>query len=216
VTAAVVHLRRATPADADAVVPLIHCSGPAAFDYVFAVPGRASAQDYLRRAFVHGDGEFGYRNHTVVEVNDVVAAVGAAWGNDANLRFALAAAGQILGCYGVSHGAAVIARGLRVESVIQPPRRGAWYVAHLGVHPDARSRGFGQALVLHLLEEGRRRGCRTAELDVASVNPRAESLYERLGFRVHRERKSALANAQGAVPDHRRMVLDLQSPHDAR
>jgi ribosomal protein S18 acetylase RimI-like enzyme len=209
-----VHFRRATPADADAVVPLIHCSGPEAFDYVFAVPGRASALGYLRRAFVQGDGEFGYRNHIVVEVDDVIAGVGAAWGSDANLGFALAAARQIYGCYGVAQGAAVIARGLRVESVIRPPRRGAWYVAHLGVHPQARSRGFGKALVLHLLEEGQRRGCRTAELDVATANPRAEALYERLGFRVRRERTSRLANAQGSVPDHRRMVLDLR-PHGA-
>lgn len=207
---AAVRFRRATPTDADAVVPLIHCSGPAAFDYVFAVPGRARALDYLRRAFVQGDGEFGHRNHTVVEVDGVVAGVGAAWGSEANLRFAVAAARQILGCYGLARAPAVIARGLRVEAVVQPPRPGAWYVAHLGVHPQARCRGLGEALVLHLLDEGRRRGCRTAELDVATTNARAEALYERLGFRARHERRSTLANAQGTVPDHRRMVLELR------
>ena len=208
--AASVCFRRATPADAAAVVPLIHCSGPAAFDYVFAVPGRASALDYLRRAFVQGGGEFGHRNHTVVELDGVVAGVGAAWGSEANLAFAVAAVRQIVACYGLARAPGVIARGLRVEAVVQPPRPGAWYVAHLGVHPEARSRGLGESLVLHLLEEGRRRGCRTAELDVATTNARAEALYERLGFRVRRERTSTLANAQGTVPDHRRMVLELR------
>lgn len=215
-TAAAVRFRRATPADAAAVVPLIHCSGPAAFDYVFAVPGRARALDYLQRAFLQGDGEFGHRNHTVVEVDGVVAGVGAAWGSEANLRFAVAAARQIVTCYGLARAPGVIARGLRVEAVIQPPRPGTWYVAHLGVHPEARSRGLGESLVLHLLDEGRRRGCRTAELDVATTNARAEALYERLGFRVRGERTSALANAQGTVPNHRRMVLELRPRAAAR
>ena len=42
-------------------------------------------------------------------------------------------------------------------------------------------------------------------LDVAVSNPRAQALYERLGFAVTGERASSLANAQGAVPGHRRM-----------
>jgi hypothetical protein len=32
--------RMATPADAEAALPLIYSSGPAAFDYVLAVPGK--------------------------------------------------------------------------------------------------------------------------------------------------------------------------------
>jgi len=32
--------RTATPADADAAVPLIYRSGPATFDFVFTVPGK--------------------------------------------------------------------------------------------------------------------------------------------------------------------------------
>src|SRR5262245_38093876 len=44
--------RPAETADADAVVPLIYSSAPAAFDFLFAVPGRGEARDFLRRAFV--------------------------------------------------------------------------------------------------------------------------------------------------------------------
>ena len=42
-------------------------------------------------------------------------------------------------------------------------------------------------------------------LDVAMTNPDAQRLYQRLGFEVVAERRSALVNAQGRVPDHRRM-----------
>jgi ribosomal protein S18 acetylase RimI-like enzyme len=202
-------IRRATPDDAEAAAPLVYSSGPAAFDYVFSVPGTLAAADFLHRAFVDGRGEFGYRNHVVAELDGVVVGVGAAWSAAANLGFALAAARQILGGYGPSRGIAAMVRGLRVESVIQPPRRGAWYVAHLGVQPDVRSRGIGETLVRHLVAEGRDRGCATAELDVATTNPRAEALYARLGFVVSCERDSRLGNAQGRVANHRRMVLPL-------
>jgi ribosomal protein S18 acetylase RimI-like enzyme len=40
-------------------------------------------------------------------------------------------------------------------------------------------------------------------------NPRGQQLYERLGFAVTAERRSRLANAQGAVVDHRRMEMPI-------
>lgn len=203
------HLRPAAARDAAAAVPLIYSSGPAAFDYVFDVPGRARALEFLQHAFVQGRGEFGWRNHVVADFAGSVVAVGAAWSGKSNLGFAVAGARQILACYGIAQGPATITRGLKVESVVQPPRRDRWYVAHLGVAPGLRSRGIGEALVRHLLEAGRRERCRFAELDVAATNPRAQALYERLGFRVTHERPSTLSNARATVPDHRRMAMAL-------
>jgi ribosomal protein S18 acetylase RimI-like enzyme len=203
--------RAAMPADAAAAIPLIYSSGPAAFDYVFTVPGRASALDFLHRAFRDGEGEFGFRNHLVGVVDGAVVAAGAAWDGRSNLAFALAGARQILGCYGFIQGPGTMLRGLQVESIVQPPGRRCWYVAHLGVHPAARSRGIGEALVAHLLSLGIGKGHTQAALDVAVTNPRAEALYQRLGFAVTQERASRLANAQATVPAHRRMVCSIDS-----
>ena len=97
------------------------------------------------------------------------------------------------------------ARGLRVERVIPPPARGMLYLAHLGVSPALRGRGIGRALIDELIRRGARQGRHRTVLDVAASNPRAQALYERQGFAVTGERHSALANAQGVVPDHRRM-----------
>ncbi len=201
--------RPATPDDADAAVPLIYSSGPAAFDYVFAVPGKADSQAFLRRAFVDGRGEFGFRNHVIGIEDGRVVAAGAGWDGTATASFTLAASRQIIGCYGLGAGTGVMLRGLRVEAIVQPPGRRCWYVAHLGVPPDLRSRGIGVALVEHLLDSGRARGHSLAALDVAVTNPRAEALYARLGFRTTRELTSLLANAQATVPSHRRMELPL-------
>ena len=200
-----VRFRAATAQDAAAAVPLIYSSGPAAFDYVFALPGHGGAQAFLRRAFVDGAGEFGWRNHVVGELEGVVVAAGAGYGGEASLAFTLAAARQILAHYGLRRAPGVIARGLRVERVIPPPARGMHYLAHLGVSPALRGQGIGLALVDELIRRGMQQGRRRMVLDVAASNPRAQALYERLGFAVTGERHSALANAQGAVPDHRRM-----------
>jgi ribosomal protein S18 acetylase RimI-like enzyme len=203
--------RPATPDDAGDSVPLIYSSGPAAFDFVFSTPGKATARDFLRLAFLDGRGEFGFRNHVVGVLDGEVVAAGAAWSGASNLAFALAAARQILRQYGPFVGASVVACGLRVESVVQPPARACWYVAHLGVRPELRGRGIGEALVGHLLENGRDQGLSTAALDVAATNARAQALYERLGFIVTKERESRLANAAATVPNHRRMELRIDT-----
>lgn len=138
-----------------------------------------------------------------------VVAAGAAWSGHSNLAFTLAAARQIPRCYGPMAGLAVMARGLRAEAVIRPPDRATWYVAHLGVAADCRGRGIGAALVNALLAAGRDNGRAVAALDVAVTNPRAQALYEQLGFVVAKECRSRLVRGDLSVPDHRRMELSL-------
>lgn len=200
-----VQFRRAAPEDADAAVPLIYSSGPAAFDYVFVTREGGQASSFLRRCFVDGAGEFGWRNHWVGLLDERVVAVGAAYGADTQWPFMLSAVRQILGHYGLGQGAGVMWRGLRVESVIRPPAGDMHYLAHLAVAPELRGRGLGRALIEHLMGLAREAGRRRITLDVAASNPRAEALYQRSGFKVMSERKSQLANEHGRVPDHRRM-----------
>ncbi|MBS0396236.1 MAG: GNAT family N-acetyltransferase [Proteobacteria bacterium] len=197
-------IRAATPADAPAAVPLIYSSGPATFDYVFAHGAAGAAQRFLHAAFVDGAGEFGWRNHVVVVDGGEVVAAGAAWDGRATLAFTLAAARQILAT-GLARAPGVIARGLAVERVIRPPRASEFYLAHLGVRPERRGQGLGAALVQALIARADPARHRVAALDVAVTNPRAESLYARLGFRVVAERPSRLASPFHAVPGHRRM-----------
>ncbi len=205
-----VQFRPARPDDATVAVPLIYSSGPAAFDYVFAVDGDGAAERFLQRCFVDGAGEFGWRNHWVGVADDRVVAVGAGYGANTKWPFTLAAARQILAHYGMRQGAGVIARGLRVESLIRPPEGDMHYLAHLAVVPELRGRGIGRALIDQLLGTAREAGRRRVVLDVATSNPGAEGLYRRAGFKVISERRSRLANAHVRVPDHRRMerVID--------
>ncbi|PRY11480.1 GNAT family N-acetyltransferase [Kineococcus rhizosphaerae] len=67
-----------------------------------------------------------------------------------------------------------------VDHVAQPGR-GALF--QLVVHPGHRSRGVGTALVGALEDAVRARGGAEAVLEVEVDNPRAQALYERLGYR---------------------------------
>jgi len=62
------------------------------------------------------------------------------------------------------------------------------YLETMAVHPRARSRGVGGALLRFADGEARRRGRRTLSLYCISTNVRAHALYERHGYRdVRRE-----------------------------
>jgi len=201
--------RPARPEDADAAVPLIRSSGPAAFDYVFTHATRVSAARYLHRAFQMGKGEFGYRNHIVGEIDGQVVAAGAAYSGKDIPRFTLTALWHIPAVYGLLDGTRVIVRGLKIEKLVKPPTGTLHYVAHLGVDPEFRSRGIGIQLVERLLAMGREKGRTTAALDVSVENPRAQALYERIGFHVTQELTSTLTNPTATVPDHRRMEITI-------
>lgn len=202
--------RPATAADVAGAVPLLYSSGPATFDYVFAPRDSTESYAFLAAAFQDAAGEFGWRNHVVGVRDGSIVAAGAAWDASCTFAFMRAATRQILGHYGLVRGAAVIGRGLAVERVIRPPAEGELYVAHLGVRPELRGEGIGAALVRHLLTRAIPGRHRRASLDVAVTNPRAQALYERLGFRMTDERRAALGRGRREVPAHRRLVLELE------
>jgi len=201
--------RPATAADVESAVPLLYSSGPATFDYVFAPRDSTESFAFLAAAFRDGAGEFGWRNHLVGVRDGEILAAGAAWDATCTFAFMRAATRQILGQRGLLSGAAVIGRGLAVERVIRPPAEGELYLAHLGVRAERRGEGIGTALVRQLLAGAVPGRHRRASLDVAVTNPRAQALYERLGFRVIAERRAALGHGRREVPGHRRMVLEL-------
>lgn len=196
--------RPARPDDVYVAVPLIYSSGPAAFDYIFQHLERGRAVDFLRAAFIQPEGEFSYSNHTVVERDGLVLGVGSAFSGDSTLAFTIAAVKQIFRFYGFVSAWGVMFKGLQAEAVIQPPSQRELILAHLGVTADAQGQGIGSALVEHFLASDAAKG-KVPALDVAVTNPRAQALYERLGFVVVRERQSNLKNEHGAIVSHRRM-----------
>jgi translation initiation factor 4G len=55
---------------------------------------------------------------------------------------------------------------------------GAWVVEHVGTRPEYRRRGLVERLMAEMLERGRERGAKTADIGVAGQRPGAASVRE--------------------------------------
>ena len=193
-------IRQAKADDAAAAVPLIYSSGPAAFDWLLQRK-RSTAPDFLSYAFKHPRGLFSYTCHLVACIDGKVVGTSTActlkeckpmmrWTGIDFVRY-----------FGPFAGASVLIRGLRLDRALPPPLPGRLYIGHLGVAPECRSQGIGAALIQSSIERHPEGSTLIPALDVAVTNPRAQALYERLGFRVIVERPSP----DPAVPAHRYM-----------
>lgn len=58
-------------------------------------------------------------------------------------------------------------------------------IQNIGVHPECRRLGLGSALLAKALEGFRTAGASTAWLEVTAINPNAQRLYRRAGFRPY-------------------------------
>jgi ribosomal protein S18 acetylase RimI-like enzyme len=72
--------------------------------------------------------------------------------------------------------------GLRMAN--HRPARDELYVDGVAVAAEARGQGIGTLLMDEAAAIARETGKRWLRLDVISTNPRAQALYERLGYRV--------------------------------
>ncbi len=204
-----VAIRPAGPDDASGLAPLVYSSGPAAFDYVFADSRRGPALGFLEYSLAQATGEFGYGVHTVAVVREegvsTVVGGGACFDGNRARGFLLPAVRQIFGFYGIRRGLSVIRRGLAIERLFPPPKGTMHYIGHLGVSRDWRGRGLGTQLLERFFEVADEATGAVCALDVSVENPRAQALYERLGFEVTVERPSRLRRGEIRVPSHRRM-----------
>lgn len=204
-------LRPAVPLDAEAVVPLIHASGPAALEGIFTTGSDRTALGFLYQAFGRSKGEMGYGIHTVAELDGEVAGICAGFGASRNLEFMRVFALQILKFHGLPAAMGVIKRGLQFERMVRGPKRGEFSIVHISVAPKFQGRGIGRLLVQHQIDQARSGGYSRAVLDVAEPNTRAKRLYEQLGFRTAALNQHGIKAREGmpVIPAHYRMELPL-------
>ena len=199
-----IEIRPSQPSDAAAVAPLIYSSGPYSFNYVFASDD-SKVIPCVQDAFTKQHGELQYKNHlTVLQDGDIVGC-GATLSPNQPFTQIFYAVGQVIRHCGIAASPGVIQRALAFEKIVQPPQGDLWILAHLGVKPEYRGQGIGIQLIQCLIDSIHQRGGKRVGLDVALINPRAETLYRRLGFEVTARRTSRLSNSFGTVPDFHRM-----------
>jgi ribosomal protein S18 acetylase RimI-like enzyme len=194
-------IRAARPADADAVVPLMHESSRALIDATF----RRHASAVLRRDFLRGKGIFGYRYQLVgVRPDGEIVATMTAYPGRRYRRLALHTLVSAMPLGPVPL-AGVVRRTLTVSTLFAPPARDGLFIANLCVDAGHRGRGYGSLLIHRATAMYRPR---VIELDVSFGNTRAQRLYERLGYNVTRE---TAAPPGSGLDGFRRMTRDARA-----
>ena len=202
--------RSCTVEDIDDVIPLMYSSGPDAFRFTFSVNSKLQVLEFLRVAFLKGEGEFGYKDHIVaVDNGEIVALVGMRSAQD-NIDYTLAIAKTIFAFYGIFNGIRVVIRGLRFERVVSPPKKNVLCLHNLGVKEQVRGKGYGQKLIAHFIQKANERSETAVGLDVAETNPRAKALYLRLGFEVKSATDGGFYNKYGRAVTHEYMEYSLK------
>lgn len=201
--------RSCQPSDVNEAIPLMYSAGPESYRYVFSVDYQDQAIDFLRYAFVKGQGEFGYNDHRVALHNNTIVGLVGRRSSTQNLAYTFAAAKQIFGFYGLVTGLKVIVRGLRFEAIVAPPPKGRVSLHNLGVTPASRGKGYGKKIIEHFIASEKKGKNTYVCLDVAATNPRAKLLYQRLGFVVKQQRQGKLKNKYGRGVDHEMMEIAL-------
>lgn len=196
-------IRPAIPEDVEQAVPLIYSSGPVAFDFVFKT-NKHSALDYLKFAFQRPGGEFSYQNHYSVVVDDSIVGAGAIFTGEEMLSFTLSEARNIIKFYKF-YGPNIMTRGLKIEGLIKPPGESEAAIGHLGILEGFRGKKLGTKLIEELMKAPKINGQNSFVLDVSVENPKAQNLYEKLGFMVTKKYYSTLTNKFACVIDHNRM-----------
>lgn len=198
--------RPAQASDVEVAIPLIYSAAPEAFEYLYNMGGK-TAHDFLHYAFVDGKGLYGWRNHTVATIDGIVVGIGAFFSGSEYRALTQTLMMQMLRYYPKIVLPRLTLHSFHLAQIVAPPPLHCHFLMDFGVAADRRSQGVGTAFIRHHLALAKQLGRESLGLDVAVNNPRAQALYDRLGFEMVMERK--FKGKHGVVPDSRRMIMML-------
>lgn len=187
-----ISFRYCTPEDIEQAVPLIYSAGPLAFDIAFNDAHAGQAKAFLSAAFVKAGGEFSYDQHLAITRDGQLVGIGGIKTARQTAKFTINAAISIFSFYSFISAIRTIVRGLKIESILQPPKKRVAMIHNLAVTPHFRGEGLGTQLIEQLEQTMKTKGYEIAALDVDGDNPKAKALYEKLGYKVIGERSGLI------------------------
>lgn len=199
-------IRTALPSDNGDISQLMYSSGIELYDFIFKTSEK-TAIDFIQHEFLSGQGFCGYNNVTVAIDNDRVIATGCFFDGEIFNQLVWGTVKNIFSFYGPIKAFSILAKSRHTSSVMRTPRKTEIYLSNFGVAPDLRGSGIGSKMIEHQRKVAAKDGYNTLSLDVADNNPRAESLYTRLGFKVVREKIFPKKDAN--IPDTKEMKMAL-------
>ncbi|MCG6143608.1 GNAT family N-acetyltransferase [Leptospira bandrabouensis] len=196
-------IRKAIPNDVETIVPLIYASGPKAWTYVFR-EGNKTPFDFLNSSFIKRGNTVSYTNHYVAELSGKVVGSILSYTQPSFLVLTAGTALRILSVY-KWNAPKVMARGLKTETIIQPPKSGCLYLGHIAVLETERNKGIAKQMIEFMITNNQK--YKTISLDVSAENKPAISLYQKLGFEIKDTRHPL--GWEGIIPSHHYMEKQI-------
>ena len=175
-------IRAAAKDDQGKIAELMYSSGADLYDYIYKAQN-SDPLDYIRWEFGTSRGLCTHKLLTVAVQDDTVVGTGTFYDGADFQKMSTGASLNLLRFYGLK----TIPRAIRAmdsTKLMKAPKRDELYLANFGVSPNLRGTGIGSKILKHKIAEARQQGYRLMSLDVSTQNPKAEALYQRLGFAV--------------------------------
>jgi len=185
-------IRPARPEDVHHVVPLLYSAGTELYDFIFQTTD-SDAQDFIRFEFESGIGFCGFKSVTVMEDEGEVVGAGCVFNGRQSMRMSFGSFKNLFSFYGPLSVWAVLNRLSSGASLIKPPSKGELYLANFGVDVQLRNRGVGSMMMKAWIDKAKAEGYKSFSLDVATNNPAAERLYQRMGLKPVEQKSSPVS-----------------------
>jgi ribosomal protein S18 acetylase RimI-like enzyme len=175
-------IRQANQSDAKTLASLVFTSAPVAIAAIFEINQDLSALNFLQNCLSYADGQYGYLNHWVAEVDNQVVGCFSPWHCDLADSFHQATLTKLTEFYGISHTISVLQASQALQDCIPKLKDYEWCIGHFAVLPQYRNLGVATALIEFARKQGLSFGKSTLCLDVESTNLQAVDFYLSKGF----------------------------------
>ena len=175
-------IRQATLGDAKALAPLIFSSAPTALAAIFDINHELSALHFLQSSLSTEDGQYGFANHWVVEIDHHVVGCVSAWHSNLPDSFHQATLNKLTGFYGIANALSVVQSCQTLQDCFPKPKEHEWCIGHFAVSAQHQKKGVGTALLEFMHKQALSFGKPELCLDVESINTQAIDFYLGHGF----------------------------------
>ena len=202
-------IRQAHQSDAYTLAQLVFSSAPDTLSATFDINVEFSAINFLRSSFLIPDGQYGYANHWVAEVDNQVVGCLCPWHSDLLSSFHQATLTQLADFYGIAYAISVVQASQVLQDCIPRPEKHEWGIGHFAVLAQYQNQGVGSALLTLMHKQAVTFGKLALTLDVDSGNTQASNFYLRQGFVKKNKSDVSLRMKALGIGSHLHLSKDL-------